>query len=292
LSESKEKMTHPDSDVLAEFRAGLITGRSGTRISAHLAACDRCTGVCDQLAEISTLLAAVPAAAMPDAVARRIESALAAEAMQRDSSERAVDPRSPDRATSPPPRRRWDFRLVALRVLAPAAAVVLLAAGGYGLSRIGSSSTSSVAAGSEASAASSAQPGGGAVPSSAASGRHAAAPAIEAPAKFGVVTSRTNYLRATLRQKLERELRLYPRAAGSPQELAPSSLRECVLLVTRGISPVTLLLVENAHFQGQPANVIIGVSGDHDVAWVTTPACSGGGDHILATATLPGTSAP
>jgi hypothetical protein len=286
-------MTHPDSEVLAEFRAGLITGRRGARISAHLAACDRCTGACGQLAEISTLLAAVPAAAMPDAVARRLESALAAEAVQRDSSERAVDPRSPGRVASPPPRRRWDFRLVALRVLAPAAAVVLLAAGGYGLSRIGSSTTSSVAAGSgAASASSSAQAGAAAVPSSAASGRHAAAPAIEAPAKFGVVTSRTNYLRATLRQQLERELRLYLRAAGSPQELAPSSLRGCVLLVTRGISPVTLLLVENAHFQGQPTIVIVAGSGHGKAAWVIAPRCSANGDHVLATTTLPGTSAP
>jgi hypothetical protein len=287
------QMTHPDSEVLAEFRAGIITGRRGARISAHLAACDRCTGVCDQLAEVSALLAAVPASAMPDAVARRLESALAAEAGQRDSAERAVDPRSPDRATSPPPRRHWDFRLVALRVLAPAAAVVLLAAGGYGLSRIGSSPTSSVAAGSEAaSAASSAQPGAAAVPSSAAKSQRGAAPAIEAPIKFGVVTSRTDYLRATLRQRLERELRLHPGAPGSAQELAPSPLQGCVLLVTKGISPVTLLLVEKAHFQGQPANVIVAVSGDHDMAWVTTPTCSGGGDHILATATLPGTSAP
>ena len=288
------QMTHPDSEVLAEFRAGIITGRRGARISAHLAACDRCTGVCDQLAEISALLAAVPASAMPDAVAQRLDSALAAEAGQRDPAERAVDPRSPDRATSPPPRRHWDFRLVALRVLAPAAAVVLLAAGGYGLSRIGSGSTSSVAAGSEAAqAASSAPAGAAAVPSSAARSEHGAVPAVGGPVEFGVVTSKTNYLRATLRQQLERELRLHPSAApGSPQELAPSSLRGCVLLATKGISPVTLLLVEKAQFQGQPANVIVAVSGDHDMAWVTTPACSGGGEHILATTTLPGTSAP
>jgi hypothetical protein len=284
------QMTHPDSEVLAEFRAGIITGRRGTRISAHLAACDRCTGVCDQLAEISALLAAVPATAMPGAVAQRIESALAAEAVRRDSSERAVDPRSPDRVASPPPRRHWDFRLVALRVLAPAAAVVLLAAGGYGLSRIGSSPMSSVAAGSAA--ASSAQAGAASVPSSAAKSQRRAAPAIEAPVKIRVVTSGTNYLRATLRPQLERELRLHPGAPGSAQELAPSPLQGCVLLVTKGISPVTLLLVEKAHFQGQPANVIVAVSGDHDMAWVTTPTCSGGGDHILTTATLPGTSAP
>jgi hypothetical protein len=286
-------MTHPDSEVLAEFRAGIITGRRGARISAHLAGCDRCTGVCDQLAEVSALLAAVPASAVPDAVAQRIESALAAEAVPRDSSERAADPRSPDRAMSPRPRRHWDFRLVALRVLAPAAAVVLLAAGGYGLSRIASSPTSSVAAGSEAApAASSASAGAAAVPSSAAKNERGAVPAVGGQVKFGVVTGTTDYLRATLRQQLERELRLHPSAPGGAQELAPGPVRGCVLLVTQGISPVNLLLVEQAHFQGQPANVIVAASGDHDMAWVTTPACSGGGDHILATTTLPGTSAP
>ena len=36
------QMTHLDSDVLAEFRAGLITGRRGVTIAAHLAGCDRC----------------------------------------------------------------------------------------------------------------------------------------------------------------------------------------------------------------------------------------------------------
>ena len=66
MNELEGKMTHPDSEVLAEFRAGLITGRHGARISAHLAACERCAGLCDQLAEISALLAAVPAPAMPD----------------------------------------------------------------------------------------------------------------------------------------------------------------------------------------------------------------------------------
>jgi hypothetical protein len=287
----REQMTHPDSEVLAEFRAGLITGRHGARISAHLAACDRCTGVCDQLAEVSALLAAVPAAAMPDAVAQRLGSVLAAEAVQRDSSERAVDPRSPDRATRPQPRRHWDFRLVALRVLAPAAAVVLLAAGGYGLSRIGGSSTNSVAAGSEAaSAASSAQAGAAAVPSSAANSQHGAVPAREAPVAFGVVTSTTNYDRAGLRKQLEGELRVRAPAAGSAQELG--SLTGCVQRVTAGTRPGTLLLVEKAYFQGQPAIVIVAKSGLGDAAWVIASGCSASSDHVLATATLPGTSAP
>jgi hypothetical protein len=287
LSEPKEKMTHPDSDVLAEFRAGLITGRSGARISAHLTACERCAGLSDQLAEISTLLAAVPAPVMPDAVARRLEGVLAAEAASRDSSERAVDPRSPDRATRPRPRRRWDFRLVALRVLAPAAAVVVLAAGGYGLSRIGSGSAGSQAPSSGvASAAPSAQGAGVAGPSSAAKSGREAVPA-EPPLTFEVVTSGTHYQRAILRQQLERELAaLHARGAAGQQQLASASVKGCVLRVTGDVIPV---LVENAHYQGRPAIVIVARSGR---AWVVAPGCSASSDHVLATTTLPGTSAP
>jgi len=301
------QMTHPDPDVLAEFRAGLGTGRRRARIASHLAACERCTGLSDQLCEIPALLAAAPAPAMPDAVAQRLESVLAAQVAQRDSSERTVGDgaharahhRADDRvhqgarhrARSPRSGRHWDFRLVALRVLAPAAGVLVLAAGGYGLSRIGGSSTSSVAAGSEAaSAASRAQAGGAAAPSSAATSRPEAAP-LEPAARFGVVTSATDYRRATLPQQLKRELQRYARPAGSVQELAPGPVKECVLRVTAGINPVSLVLVEEAYYQGQPANVIVAARGDHDAAWVTSPTCSAGSDYVLDTTTLPGTSA-
>jgi len=147
------QMTHLDTDVLAEFRAGLITGRRGTRIAAHLAGCGRCTVVDEQLAGVRSLLASVPAPAMPDSVARRLDTVLAAEvahrgaaqgnvarsgAEQKDQAERADGDGAPE---SPAPRRpggNRGFRLLTLRVLAPAAAVVVLAAGGYGLSRVNS----------------------------------------------------------------------------------------------------------------------------------------------------------
>jgi hypothetical protein len=284
LSEPKGMMTHPDAEVLAEFRAGLVAGRDGARISAHLADCVRCAGVCDQLAEVSALLAAVPVPALPDPVAQRLETVLAAEAANRFSSERAVDPRSRERASTPGPRRRWDFRLVALRVLAPAAAVVVLAAGGFGLSRIGAGSSGSVASGTAAAPAASAA-------SSAAAARAGNLPAVEAPARFGVVISGTDYLRASLARQLQGELGVYGRATGSARELASGPVRGCVLLVTRGIRPGTLVLVETAHFQGQPANVIVAVSGHRDTAWVTTPACSASSHYVLDTTTLAGTSA-
>jgi hypothetical protein len=290
LSEPKGMMTHPDAEVLAEFRAGLVAGRDGARISAHLADCVRCAGVCDQLAEVSALLAAVPPPALPDPVTQRLETALAAEAANRFSSERAVDPRSRERASTPGPRRRWDFRLVALRVLAPAAAVVVLAAGGFGLSRIGSGPSSSVASGSAAVPAASAASASSAA-SAAAGSRTGNLPAVEAPARFGVVISGIDYLRATLARQLEGELGVYGRATGSARELASGPVKGCVLLVTRGIRPGTLVLVETAHFQGQPANVIVAVSGHRDTAWVTTPACSASSHYVLDTTTLPGTSA-
>ncbi len=296
MSEPKGKMTHPDPEVLAEFRAGLVTGRRGARISAHLAGCERCADACDQLAEISVLLAAVPAPAMPDAVARRLKGVLAAEAARTDDSERAVDPRSRDRTASPRPRRHWDFRLVTLRVLAPAAAVIVLAAGGYGLSRIGGSSTSSEAASSGSTASSAAgaaarRAPSASGPSSAATTRTGAGPEIEAPAGYQVVTSRIDYQRATLRQQLAGELKRAAGGAAGPQGLASASVRGCVLRVTKGTRPGTVKLVEDARFQGQPAIVIVAMSGQHDDAWVTTASCSSGSDHILATTTLPGTSA-
>ena len=285
-----EHMTHPDPEVLAEFRAGLITGRPGARISAHLATCHHCAGLCGELAEISALLAAVPPPAMPDRVAQRLDRVLAAEAARRDDPQRAGADRPAVPVTSPPPRRRWDFRLVALRVLAPAAAVAVLAAGGYGLSRIGSSPAGSAAAGTTATA--SAQPRPGALAATGSENRPNAIPAIEAPASIQVVSSRTDYRRATLQQQVEHEVQLNARGAAGPREPAPESVKGCVHRVTEGVSPGTLVLAETAYFQGQRAVLVVAVSGDREAAWITASGCSASGDDVLDETTLPGTSAP
>ena len=284
---------HPESGVLAEYQAGLVTGRRRASIASHLATCDRCAGLSDQLGEIPALLAAAPHPAMPADVARRLDLVLAAEAAQRHSSERTADDSPEHRATIPGPRRRWDFRLVTQRILVPAAAVVALAAGGFGLSHvIGSSASSSVAAGSEAAPAPSARPANGTAAARSEAGRPGAVPAFETPARFQVVNSATNYLPATLRQQLETELQRHTQAAAAPQVLVSGSLKGCVLRVTHGTRPGTLVLVERAHFQGQPAIVIVAVSGHDRAAWVAASGCSASTDHVLGTATLPGTSAP
>jgi len=283
-------MTHPESGVLAEFRAGLVTGRRQASIASHLEACDRCAGLSDQLGEIPVLLAAAPPPAMPDDVARRLDLVLAAEAAKRDSSERTVDGSPAHPPTGPGPRRRWELRLVTQRILVPAAAVVVLAAGGFGLSRVtGSSSSSSATSGSAAAPAPAARPANGTAAARSETTR--GSPAIKAPLNFPVVNSGINYRRATLAQQLEIELQRHTKPGAGPQVVVSGSLKGCVLRVTQGTRPGTVALVDRARFQSQPAIVIVAVSGDHYAAWVTALGCSASSDHVLATATLPGTSA-
>jgi hypothetical protein len=280
------QVTHPYPDVLAEFRAGLIPGRRGARVAAHLAACDRCAALTDQLAEVSVLLAAVPAPAMPDSVAQRLDTVLAAEMAGTDFPERAGGDGSPDCVTDIRPARHRGVRLVTVRVLAPAAAAVALAAAGYALSHI-SGPTSSTAAGSTAAVP--APTRAISKPRNGGLGGPALIPAIRS-SSFNVVSSRTDYQRTTLRQQLERE-RLASAEAG-PAQPASAQLKQCVQRVTSGVSPGTPVLVESAHFQGQPATVIVASSGHDEMAWVVAPGCSATDSHVLDTTTLPGTSAP
>lgn len=301
------QMTHLDTDVLAEFRAGLITGRRGARITAHLGGCERCTALDEQLAGVRSLLASVPAPAMPDRVTQRLDTVLAAEvaqrnaargeAVQRDQAERAS---SDGTRESPAPRRpggNRGFRLLALRVLAPAAAVVVLGAGVYGLSHLNLGSSSSSAASSTAGgAARAAEP-------SALAGAHSAeranAPAAGpskgtmpqsriGSASFSLVTGQRNLTRADLAQQVRVEL-LVPASARSTQ--TPSQrLRGCVTRLADGHA---VELVESVRFEGRPATLIVARTGDKDTAWIAAPDCSDTDSHVLATTTLPsGISGP
>jgi hypothetical protein len=275
-------MTHPDTDVLAEFRAGLITGRRGARITAHLAGCDRCAALDDQLAGVSVLLASVPVPALPDRVAQRLDTVLAAEVARRDDAERA---RGDGASESPAPRRprgNRGFRPLALRVLAPAAAVVLLAAGGYGLSRAGLGSSSESTASSAEGAAKPAS-------SSASAARRANAPAAVPAGITGnivVVPGNKNSSRAGLAQQVEAAL--HAPAAGTTR--ASGQLLGCVLRLAAGRQPQ---LVESIRFEGKPATLVVARAGADDTAWIAAPDCSATNRDVLAMTSLPsGISGP
>ncbi len=291
------QMTHLDTDVLAEFRAGLITGRRGAKITAHLAGCDRCTALDDQLAGVSALLASVPAPPMPDSVAQRLEVVLAAEVTSRNYPERAQVDRPGDSGAPDRPPVKRGFRLATWRVLAPVGAVVVLAAG-FGLSQIahgpgshiaassGAASTASSGAASTASAAA----GGAAKSASRAAppGAAAMSPAPSAHSQFRSGNQPVDVSRATLRQQVETELHK-PRAS-RPVTTASSQVRGCVHLLA-GSDPVEL--VQKAQFEGRPATIIVARTGQGYSAWVAGPDCSATNREVLETITLPpGISAP
>ena len=297
------QMTHLDADVLAEFRAGLISGRRGTRIAAHLAGCERCTALDEQLAGVRSLLASVPALAMPDSVARRLDTVLAAEVAQRNAvlqnrAERADGDGTRESTAPRRPGGNRGFRLLTLRVLAPAAAVVVLAAGGYGLSRINlGSSTGSSASTSAGSAARAAAP---AAAASAKSGGSVNAPnagptkgAVSRPqgitaASITVVTGHANLTHGGLAQQVKAQLAVPPSARTT--RAATSAERGCVL---RLIGSHPLELVESVHYEGSPATLVVARTGTRDTAWIAAPDCSATHRHVLDTTSLPsGISGP
>ncbi|MGH3259730.1 MAG: hypothetical protein ACRDOU_30760 [Streptosporangiaceae bacterium] len=185
------------------------------------------------------------------------------------------------------------------RVLVPAAALVVLAAGGYGLSLIGGNSSSS----SSATAGSAGEPAAAsAVPSAArangltapSASARAAAPGIQKSA-LGLVPNATDLLPATLRAQLEAALRAPAATHSAPRPSDP--LGACVRRLTSGVTPGTVKLIQSAFYQGRPAIVIIVSSGSGYLAWVVTPGwvtpgCSATSAGVLARTTLPGISAP
>jgi hypothetical protein len=278
--------THLDTDVLAEFDAGLTTRRRGARIAAHLAGCDRCRARRDELAAVSAVLAAIPAQAMPDRVAQRLDLVLAAEVAQRNDSERARVDSARDAATRARPARHRGLRLAGMRVLAPAAAVVLAAAG-YGLSQLSGG-------GPQAVSSSVAGPAEVSSPANAAAGR-AAVPAVLPPssgpaaraqrmtgASVPFVSSHTNFMPGTLRQQAQAALRAAQTATATQH--APGSVMTCVREV---VGNASLLLVESARYEGQAATIIVTRTSQGEVALVAGAGCSASHDKPLATATVP-----
>ncbi|MBV9206483.1 MAG: hypothetical protein JO037_14075 [Actinobacteria bacterium] len=284
-------MTHPDTDALAGFRAGLITGRRGTAIAAHLAGCHRCSAADRGLAEVSALLAAVPSPAMPGSVAQRLDAVLAAEAENRIHAERSGVASTPEHSTPerkppvPPRARHHGFRLLSPRVLVPAAAVVMLAAGGFWLSQAGAGpgtpAASSPAAGHAVKPA--AVP---ARPAAAAPGESAPSPSVRGhsalpeAAAVSVVTSPVDFTPGQLQQQLQAALH----APGGSTQTASARTRECVQEVTGGANPVRVL---RARYEGSPATIIVTRHGQGYLAQVAGPGCSATRRDLLATATLP-----
>jgi len=277
---------HVDSNVLAELSAGLISGRRATRIHAHLAGCQRCASVSAGLSGVRVLLASVPPSPMPAAVTAELSAAIAAEAAARSAAADAPEQLTRGHTRQPagtagggPPRRRWPgwTSPVAARAFATAAAVGLVAAGGYAAVQLTSSGSSgpSVSAG----AATRTRAGTAVGPYHVGASRGGSE--VEGPAQrtFGVVTSGIDYNQSTLSTQIESELSKLSRVgpdtqAGKAIRHTPTAQQDaCALEVTSGVTPT---LVDAARYQGHPATIVaLKQKGNpYAQAWVVGPECS------------------
>ncbi|HEX3749472.1 MAG TPA: hypothetical protein VHW06_02825 [Streptosporangiaceae bacterium] len=303
----KRHSAHLDADVLAELSAGLISGKRATRIHAHLAGCQQCARLSAGLTEVRSVLASVSSPAMPEQVTRRLTTALAQEAAERSAratpaatarpSASPADDGAPARVLSfrgpPKSQRRGLTSPVAARTLTAAAAVCLVAAGGYAAVELTSSGSSPSPSGHSAA---------GARPHASASTGSAALPFIGQPLpggdhgsdvlSFRVINSGTDYRTATLSTQISTELgqgvaNSPDRSSGALSLHAPSGQQYgCVIDVTGGTEPA---LVDSASYNGHPATIIALAHVGHQVsqAWVVGPACSADNTDILAHVTLP-----
>jgi hypothetical protein len=314
---------HADAETLARYRQEDLSRRRASRIRAHLAGCARCRALDEDLAGVTALLADAQPPPIPEHLAARIQTAIAAEAARRVALPAQAASAAPGaaaagearqaRAASPEAgvpdgragrhgrhgrdrtrQRRPGFASpVALRAMAAAAAVVVLAGGGYEIAQHvgGSSSASERTAGS----APQSQHGNISAPAAVPAPLHRLYYLHAGQADVPVVESGTNYTPATLNGQVKSTLAQFgplarPGSGGSRSPVAAGGSPESVLggCVTRIAAGQQVLLVDVASYRGTPATVIVTrtPAGGPEQVWVVGTGCSSTSSHLLAHVTL------
>jgi hypothetical protein len=312
-------ISHPDADTLAACREGLLGRRRSARIRAHLARCSRCASLDHELAAVTSLLASAPAPKIPDELAARLDTVLAAESAARARGESpaadgipataggipatagattgAADGGSgpagqagprPSRPRSTRPARPW--RVTALRAASVTAALLVIAGGGYGVSRLlqgGNSAENPPVSGGSHSLPSAApgvhvpRHGGNSAPGPPGAGLMIPSGGVS------LVHSGTDYQPGQLTAQAEAVLARGPaQSGGQSTSPVPTTLAGCVRLLAGLARPI---LADEASYGGQPATIIIrapaGTRPGH--VWVVVPGCSAAGRRLISTAVLP-----
>jgi hypothetical protein len=314
---------HVSAETMARYRQGDLNQRRTSHIGTHLAGCERCSALNEDLGGVTTLLAGVHPPPMPEDLTARITSAIAAESARRTAAPAAekapVTGRPPVARQHRSPRRSRLPRVapkVALGGLAAAAAVVLVGGGIYKVVTQTGSTASSAASG----VPSAAEP----ATRSPANGPMASALPVSGPAlqyqrsgrrdSITPITTSANFTPAGLSSQVTAEVKKYgagftktgPNAqqsgrygsaspAAVPGEQTPAfadiplaSLRGCVNRIAAGS---LVLLVDVAHYRGAPATIIVteaAKTGPMQI-WVVGTGCSASSSDVLhrATATTP-----
>lgn len=304
---------HVSAETMARYRQGDLNKRRISHISTHLAGCDRCSALNQDLGGLTTLLASASPPPMPDDLTARITSAIAAESAKRTAGPRvaadapaASHRRAPHRSRLPRMTPR-----VALGGLAAAAALVLVGGGIYEAVGRTTATPGSASSGVPAAAPATRSAGNGPM----ASALPASGPALlyQRAGRKGSITpisTGTDFTAADLSSQVTAEVRKYgagftktgpneespghsapaspavvPREqAGTFADVPLASLRGCVNRIAAGS---LVLLVDVAHYQGALATVIVTEAAETGPMqiWVVGTGCSAAGSDALRHAT-------
>lgn len=301
---------HFNTDDLASYHAGTVSGGKAARISAHLSSCPQCADVHSGLTDVSQMLAGIRVPPMSETLTQRLQAAIADEATQRATAKDGSPVLTPGRRDLPESTNRsvrrlrvraWSSPLL-LRGLAAAGVVVLLVGGGIllvnqrgpgpsgaGPSGLGAEPTPHAVKNQESSAA---------VGSAAAitlryrhNGEFAFANAV---------TSDVDYTKADLPAGIRHEVANMaqlgptttlpaPSATAEPHQsisrTTVSQLESCLSTVAAGR---LVLLVEVAHYLGLPTTIIVFKPVDHAFnVIVVGETCGPASQDIIATLTVP-----
>ncbi|HEX9066948.1 MAG TPA: hypothetical protein VF843_17690 [Streptosporangiaceae bacterium] len=318
---------HLSAEVLARYQEGDLGPRRTASVAAHLSACERCARTGSDLTAVSGLLAGLGSATapMPEALADRLQLAIARESEVRAASYAPADQRDhipgrpdlPERTARTPRswlRLRWPgwSSPLLLRGTAAVAAILVLAGAGFWLAN-GTSPSTENGAGSAGSS------GSVRVPATSGAGRHHGAENVPAAVTGSArlhyrlrgkivattaLASHLDFTKANLARQVREQVASHPAFGNmntsptstpgpSGGKRAPvlggirtSTLNGCLSLVSAGRRVV---LTEIARYLGKPATIIVlrsSTANILDVAVVGVACSASAADYIVRT-TIP-----
>jgi hypothetical protein len=251
---------HLDYDTLADLAEGLLDDDQTASVNAHLDTCTECRERSVDLADVSRILAEAPVPSMPDELASRIDSAIAAESMHNATVVSLEQRRG---------RRHW-------RILSAAAAAVVVLGGGAMVGNM--VLDGSTGADHQTSAGTPVQDppdqrGSAKGAPEQSTLRAPQQPQVSGKGSYPVLHSGTDYRSGTFEQQVNGLVGGKERQLTLGSQAPDRKISECVDRVTQGRIPS---VVDVARYDGSPATVIAlppDASSGRDV-WVVDPDCS------------------
>jgi len=290
---------HPGADQLASLTVSGLRPRKTAGIQAHLARCEPCAQVSQQLNAIPAILASAMYPPMPQTLTVRTGSTISREAQKRlaampatETGRRDLPARRPRAATSV----GWHLpglSAAATRLAAAGAAVILAVAGSYRVAEIASTR---ITPSSPQAGATSQQMSLGADVSYGQPGSRHTIRAVNSDTNFVAAHLRTQAIAAVHAAEARGAIAApsasaatqltgsaADTAAGSPA--TASRLAGCIGLIAPGR---TVLLINIARYQGTPATLIVTAATrvNEAEAWVAGSSCSATTKDVLTQAAL------